>query len=207
MKMNKNLLLAGVVTTIAAGSLLSVGAASADSPAGGSLIDKIATKFSLNRNDVEAVFDENRAEKQAERATNFSENLQDKVDSGDITAEQKTLVEAKFAEMQSARDTERDAIKQWAEDTGIDAKYLLSSRGHMGGSDRLDNAVENGDITAEQKTLIEQKQDELKTAREAARDSLEQWAEDNDINLKDIMMGSGMGGHDRGGMGGPGMMN
>jgi gas vesicle protein len=204
MKMNKNLLLAGVVTTVAAGSLLSLGIASADSNSGDSLIDKIATKFSLNRDEVEAVFEENRAEKQAERAADFSENLQEKVDSGDITAEQKTLIETKFAELQTARETEREALEQWAEDNGIDMKFVLGGRGHMDNSDRLDDAVADGDITAEQKTLIEQKQDELQTARETARDELEQWAEDNGIELKDVL--GGMGGHGRGGMGGPGMM-
>lgn len=205
MKMNKNLLLAGVVTTIAVGSLLSVSSASADSASGDSLIDKIASKFSLNRDEVEAVFNENRAEQQAERAADFSENLQDKVDSGDITADQKSLIESKFAELQTARETEREALQQWAEDNGIDMKYIMGGRGHMDNSSKLDDAVEDGDITAEQKTLIEQKQDELKTARESARDSLEQWADDNGIELKDVM--GGMGGHGRGGMGGPGMMN
>ncbi len=206
MKMNKNLLLAGVVTTVAAGSLLSLGVASADNGLGDSLIDKIATKFSLNRDEVEAVFEEEQTERQAERAADFSDNLQDKVDSGDITTEQKTLIEAKFAEIQAARDTERDALEQWAEDNGIDMKYVMGGhgRGGMGGSDILDDAVADGNITAEQKTLIEAKQDELESARELARDELKQWADSNSIELKDVM--GGMGGHGRGGMGGPGMM-
>ena len=205
MKMNKNLLLAGVITTVAAGSLLSGSVASADSASGDSLIDKIATKFSINRDEVEAVFEEEQTERQAERAADFSENLQERVDSGDITAEQKTLIEAKFAEIQATRDTERDSLEQWAEDNGIDMKYVMGGRGHGNNSDRLDDAVADGDITAEQKTLIEAKQDELETARESARDELKQWAEDNGVELKDVM--GGMGGHGRGGMGGPGMMN
>jgi polyhydroxyalkanoate synthesis regulator phasin len=204
MKLKKSMLAAGVITTVTAGSLLGLGSASADTADGSSLIDKIASKFNLNRDEVEAVFDEEKAERQAERQADFSEELQEKVDAGDITAEQKTAIEAKMTEMQTARETEREAIQQWAEDNNIDMKYVMGGHGRMGNnsSDYLDEAVEDGDITAEQKTLIEEKQDELQNARETARDELEQWAEDNDIDLQDIMpMGGG-----RGHGGGMGMM-
>ena len=201
MKVKKSLLAAGVITTVAAGSLLGLGAASADSADGNtSLIDKIVSKFNLNRDDVEAVFEEERDERQAERTADFSERLQEKVDDGDITAEQKTLIETKFAEQQTAHETEREALQQWADDNGIDMKYLMG-RGPRG-DDRLEDAVTDGDITEAQKTLIEQKQAELETTREQKRDELEQWAEDNDIELRDVMpFGGGKGGH-----GGPGMM-
>jgi hypothetical protein len=191
MKFNKTMLAAGVVTTIAAGSLLGVNAASADSANGESnIVDKIVSKFNLNKDEVQAVFDEAKEERQAERAAELSEDLQDKVDRGDITAEQKTLIEDKMAEVRAARETEREYLKQWAEDNEIDLRYITGGRGHMGGNnERLADAVEDGDITEAQKTLIEQKREELEATREKARDELEQWAEDNDLKLRDIMGG------------------
>ncbi len=198
-------MMAGVVTTVIAGSLIGANAASAQTSNGSSLVDKIVAKFNLNKDEVQAVFDEERTEQQAERTAEMSDKLQDKVDSGDITAEQKTLIEQKMAEQQTAREAERTELEQWATDNGVDAKYLMAgSRGHMDDDDSsyLDDAVADGDITAEQKTLIEQKQEELQAKRDANRDALEQWAEDNDISMQDIM-GGGMG---RGGRGGPGMM-
>ncbi len=198
--------MAGVVTTVIAGSLIGANAASAQTSSGSSLVDKIVAKFNLNKDEVQAVFDEERTKQQAERAAEMSDRLQEKVDSGDITAEQKTLIEQKLAEQQTARETERTELEKWASDNGIDAKYLMGGgRGHMGDDDSsyLDDAVADGNITADQKTLIEQKREELKTKRDADRDALKQWAEDNDISMQDLMMGGP--GHG-GGMGGPGMM-
>lgn len=201
MKLKKSMLLAGVVTTVAAGSLLGISAASADTANGSSnIIDKLVEKFNLNRDDVQAVFDEERSEQQAERSAEFSDQLQQKVDDGDITAEQKTLIEQKFSEIQTAHEAERTALQQWADDNGIDMKYLMGGHGRMGNSTYIDDAVSDGKLTEDQKTLIEQKRDELETARESARDELKQWAEDNDIDLQDVMPFRGMGGHGRGGM-------
>jgi len=70
----------------------------------------------------------------------------------------------------------------------------------------LQTAVDNGTITTEQKTTIEQKLAETQTEREQLRESgadmranrgqmreqnddLRQWATDNDINLRDILLG------------------
>lgn len=206
MKLTKKHMMAGVVTTVIAGSLIGANAASAQTNSGSSLVDKIVAKFNLNKDEVQAVFDEQRTEQQAERTAEMSDRLQEKVASGDITAEQKTLIEQKLAEQQTARETERTELEKWASDNNIDAKYLMGGgRGHMGDNDNsyLDDAVTNGKITTEQKTLIEQKQEELKTKRDTERDALKQWAEDNDISMQDIMMGGGPG---HGGTGGPGMM-
>ena len=115
-------------------------------------------------------------------------------------------IENKISELQTTRDAERDALDAWAEQNGIDAKYVMGGgRGMRGGdNDRLQDAVDDGDITAEQKTLIESKLDELETAREAQRDELEQWAEDKGIDAK-YLIGGGMGMMGGGrGPGGPG---
>jgi hypothetical protein len=188
----KPLLVAGLVLAgIAGTTTLAATAVNAQSN-GDSLVEKIASKFNLNKSDVQAVFDEAHDEHEAEKQAEFSDDLQDKVDSGDITAEQKTLIENKFKELQVQRDSNRQALEDWAEQNNIDAKYLYMGHGR-GGSD-LQDAVDDGDLTSEQKTLIENKQKELEDKRSAERDELEKWASDNNLDLKDIMpMGRGHG--------------
>ncbi len=175
------------------------------------LIQKLAEKFNLNQDEVKAVFDEERQSRETERETERSERLQQAVDDGDITAEQKAAIEAKQKELKAAMDTERQALESWAIDNDIDAKYLMMSGPRGGGqtanNDRLQQAVDAGDITAEQKTLIEQKAKELQTKREASHTDLEKWATDNDIDQKYLMGGMKGGmmgaGHRGGPNGGP----
>ena len=204
MKAKKSLMVAAAVATVGLGSIAGLGMASADTGSGNGvsgMVDKIATKFNLNKDDVQKVFDEEKTERQAEHQAEMSERLQDAVDNGKITAEQKTKIEEKIKEITTAREAERAELKAWAEQNGIDMKYLMG-RGHHGNDDRLQDAVDDGDITAEQKTLIENKQEELETKREATHDELEKWAEDNGIDEKYLMMGHGKG-HGRMGGGGP----
>lgn len=68
----------------------------------------------------------------------------------------------------------------------------------------LDEAVTNGDITAEQEQLILDKHDELEAAREQERTDLQNWADENGIDLEYLRPGpGGPGGH--GGFHGHGM--
>ena len=203
MKGTKTLLIAGTVASVGLAGIVGtsmVSAQSADS--GSSIVEKIATKFGVKEADVQAVFDEEHAERQAERTAEMSDRLQDAVDDGDITAEQKKLIEAKVAENQKEREAERTALQQWADENNIDMRYVMG--GGRGNNDRLADAVEDGDITAEQQMLIEEKQAELEKSRDAHRDEMEQWAEDNDIDMQYIGgFGEGRGGHGGGrGMGG-----
>ncbi|MCA9323559.1 hypothetical protein KC992_00475 [Candidatus Saccharibacteria bacterium] len=152
MKLSKQLIAAGVVTAVGAGSLLTIGAASAaTSSPQNSIIDKLVTKFNLNKDDVQAVFDEQHSEMEAERQQEFSDRLQAKVDDGTITAEQKTAIEQKWTElhdkMEELHDQEltreerhdqmkqfHDELKAWADEQGIDLTDIgpLGGRG-MGG--------------------------------------------------------------------------
>lgn len=206
MKISKKVAVAAVAAVVGLAGTVGMGVASAQtSDSRDSIVDKIAAKFSLNKDDVQAVFDEQRQEHMAERQAEFSEDLQQKVDAGDITAEQKALIEAKQDELQAAREAKMTELDEWAETNSIDRKFLMAGRGHgmaHGNKDRLQDAVDDGELTAEQKSLIEAKQDELEAAREAERDSLKQWATDNNIELS--LLG-GPGGHKGpGGMGGRG---
>ncbi len=141
----KSLLVGGVAGAVGMGSLASVGLASAASNTSGdtTLVDKIATTFHLNKNDVQKVFDEDRASHEAEHQAKVSERLQAMVDKGTITAEQKTAIEAKLQALKTEREANRDAFKDmtnserkakmdamrtdlesWAKDQGLDLSKL-----------------------------------------------------------------------------------
>jgi hypothetical protein len=135
--MKKSALIGLSMTAVTLGVVgLSSIASAQTSTSGTSLIDKIATKFNLKKADVQAVFDADRTEKEAERLAENSTRLQSLVDKGTITADQKTKIEAKQKELQTKRDAERTELEKWATDNGIDAKYLMGGgmgRGGKGG--------------------------------------------------------------------------
>jgi len=169
----------------------------------GSLVDKVASKFNLNKQDVQAVFDEERQAHQQEQKANKSADLQSKVDDGTITADQKAAIEKKLEEMHTSREQSKTALEDWAKQNNIDVKYvMMGGRGGMQSS-RLQKAVDSGAITADQKAKIEQKQQEMKAAFEAERRSMQKWATDNGIDESVIMRGDGNGGK----MGGRGMID
>jgi len=129
-KKSKIALGASIATLSAVAILFGSSVALADST-GGTLAERIATKFNLNKADVQSVFDSYQTEKQTERQAENSTRLQALVDKGTITADQKAKIEAKQKELQTARESERTALEKWATDNGIDEKYLMG--GGMGG--------------------------------------------------------------------------
>lgn len=112
------------------------------------IVKNIAAKFGLAEADVQTVFEETRTQERSDR-------LQEAVDAGEITSEQKALILAKQDEMKSKMDelrnqsmtederrTAMEALRteqeSWAEANGIDMKYLMvrggiGGRGDMGG--------------------------------------------------------------------------
>jgi len=152
------MLAAGVFTTITAASIMGIGAASAQSNSGNNIVDKIATKFSLNRDEVQSVFDEQHDEKKAKHEQRQATRLQELVDNGTITANQKTALEAKRTEMESKRDALKDQnltreeirtqmestrieFEAWAKDQGIDLGAIRPEGMGRGGQHRggMDN--------------------------------------------------------------------
>lgn len=189
MQMKKSLLIAGAVTTLGLATTLGVGTyAMGGGSQNDGLITKIAQRFNLNEADVQAVFDDY---KDSEREARISEHLQELVDEGKITAEQKTLIENKLKEVDAARDQERKDLEAWAKEKGIELKYAM-----IHSSKRLDKLVQEGKITVEQKAAIEAKQQELKAKHNADREALKKWAKDNGIDEKYLRMdGHGKGHH------------
>ncbi len=104
-----------------------------DNPVSG-LVTAIADKFHLNKDDVQAVFDEQRNQVHADLEAKMSAHLDQAVKNGKLTQAQADAITAKQAElntfMQSQKDvapadrqaamkTEMDSLKTWAKDNSI----------------------------------------------------------------------------------------
>jgi hypothetical protein len=117
-----------------------------------SIIQKIAQKFGLNEADVKAVFDEERIAHEKEMQAQSEEKLAQLVIEGKITEAQKKLIIAKQAELRKQREANRDAIKNltpeerktkmheertalesWAQENGLDIRYVFIGMGPMHG--------------------------------------------------------------------------
>lgn len=152
--MKKQLAIAGVAAAI---GLSGIGAgvahaatnSSTNTDPMSSLVDKIATKFNLNKSDVQQVFDQQRTEMQAQQDQKVKDDLAQLVKDGKLTQAQSDAITAKRAElektreanrttMQSMSDTDRKAamdkqkseLEAWANQQGIDTQYLRYVMGH-----------------------------------------------------------------------------
>lgn len=154
--LGKSLLIGGVIGTMGLGTLAGAGIASAQSTdPHASLIDKIAARFNLDKDEVEKVFEEERAAMEAEHAERISERLQKLVDDGTITDAQKEAILQKIDELKAERDALKDEWKNlssderrskmkekraeleaWANEQGLDLQKLhgvfMGDHGHHG---------------------------------------------------------------------------
>ncbi|HSW91425.1 MAG TPA: hypothetical protein VLG09_02170 [Candidatus Saccharimonadales bacterium] len=184
----KSLLIAGAVTTLGIASTFGAHAALATynhDTNDESLVERIAMKFNLSENDVQAVFDDYKSDQAAEKTSKYLQKL---VDQGKITPEQKTLIENKLAELRDKVNQEIADLRTWADANNISDISYITKGVFNKNSNYLQELVSDGKITAEQKTLIEAKQTELKQKYDQAKADLKQWAKDNNIDQKYLMM-------------------
>lgn len=152
--MKKPLVIAGLVATIGLAGLgagvahAATSSSDSDNPMT-SLVDAIATKFNLDKTQVQQVFDDQHAQMEAEREQAVKDELAELVKDGKITQAQSDAITAKRAELQKEREANRDSFKdktaeerktemeakrteieQWAKDNGIDTQYLKYVFGH-----------------------------------------------------------------------------
>lgn len=99
-------------------SITSVKAQTTNNPAS-SLVTLIANKFGLKQTDVQSVFDQHQADRQAEMESRYQAMLDQAVKDGKLTENQKGLVIQK-----------RQELKSWASQNNIDLKYLYGGFGH-----------------------------------------------------------------------------
>jgi hypothetical protein len=110
------------------------------------IVQKLVARFNLDAGEVQKVFDEEREERQQEDQLRFEERLSQAVTNGVLTQEQKEAILAKRAEIQArheemknlsweekrkAMEQEREEIKNWAEENGIEIFWF--SGHHEGG--------------------------------------------------------------------------
>jgi len=131
-----------ILTTIAIAAVIASGVAfagvSAASAANGngngnsdSLVSKIASKFNLSQNDVQAVADEVHAERQQARQAERDSKLDQAVTDGAITQAQKDALVAKRNELRAQSTKNREEMQKWMDDNGIDHTKIQS---YMGGA-------------------------------------------------------------------------
>jgi len=142
----KSIIAASIVTAGAAGILMVGGVAFAQTPSNGQgLSQAIASKFNLNKEDVDKVIDQQHAQKTSQR-------LDKMVEAGKITAEQKTLISAKQAEIKPRLDAARELkdpvarksgmqairsdMQKWAKDNNIPKGAIAPHSGKGPGSDK-----------------------------------------------------------------------
>jgi len=160
MKLSKSVISAGVLTAVAVGSLAGVGMVSAASNNNqNGLADRIAADTGADRDKVAASIQAYHDEMHSKMEQKQSEHLQNLVDKGTITADQKAALEAKRTEMETQRktwesqnlsreemrtkmDQARTDFEAWAKEQGIDLNAIrpqggpgmgmgMHGRGHM----------------------------------------------------------------------------
>jgi len=139
MKYNKKL----IAVILALGIFASVGyfgtsyvVASENAPGYSTLVTRLSQRFNLSESDIKAVFDAVRDEKMEARKAELSKRLSQAVSDGVITEAQKSALLTKMQEHQAERKENREEMKKWFSDNGIDqsklAKYLRFAGGkHM----------------------------------------------------------------------------
>lgn len=171
----KSLLTIAAVTVLGAGALSATSAFAQTNNAGqdqmSSLVEKIASKFNLNQDDVQAVFDEAHEERETQMKATFEAQLTQAVTDGEIISEQKQLILDKRAEMEADREANHDSFESqtpeerkaameskkseldsWATQNGIDVKYLMpqhGDRGPHGGPGGFDHPDDDRDEATE----------------------------------------------------------
>jgi hypothetical protein len=149
----KSMLVAGALTTLGAASVLGIHSVSAATTGSTdqSIVDKIATKFSLDKNEVKQVFEEDRQAHEAERQAKAEKRLDKAVQDGKLTEEQKTKILNKLEEMKSQIESDHESFKDltpderheqmekkrteleaWAKDNGIPMEFLMLSHSFKG---------------------------------------------------------------------------
>jgi hypothetical protein len=140
LNIKKPLLVMGAVASVGVAGLAGSHAVSAaTSSPHDSLVDRIASKFNLNKDEVAKVFEEEKAVHHAEMQQKMEERLDTAVADGKITEEQKAKILAKLEELRKGHELWKDktpeerhnaklelhqGLEQWAEDNDIPLDLL-----------------------------------------------------------------------------------
>ena len=146
MNARTKLLIAGSATALVLTGATLTHAASSTNSGSDTLVSKIASRFNLNKTDVQAVFDQNKQDRMAQYQKDETGRLSQAVTDGKLTSVQRDLIVSKQAELKtkmealkSEDETTRKAdiqklmtsTKDWATKNNIDLKWIHG--GMMGG--------------------------------------------------------------------------
>ncbi len=137
------------VALIGAGtySVTKVSAASDANDPQASLVQKLADTFHVDKSKVQAVFDQNKADHQADHEKQYEDRLAKAVSGGKLTAAQKTAILTEHAKLEAElkaamtdSKTDRHTVMRkirtdsaaWATQNNIDEKWLIGP-GHLRG--------------------------------------------------------------------------
>ena len=173
MKIPKNLMAVGLVTGVAAASVAgvaSVGAFNGSEERRAEVVDRLSTSLNVPAEDVEAVFEELKAERQAEREAAREERLQGLIDDGTLTQEQVDQLNEFAADRQELKKSLRDSdltqeekkeafeelkaeVEAWADEQGLDLDDIRPERegrkrGGFGGFEHHSDDAEDADEEA-----------------------------------------------------------
>jgi hypothetical protein len=146
-----------VLTVTMLGGMVTIGANRAAAQTSGSpfsgLVEMIATKFGLDKNQVQSVFDQYQAQRRQtidqDRLQRQKDRLDKLVQDGKITETQKEAILSKLADLKTKYtsdsfrnltpaekmqqiNAEREEIKSWATAQGIDPAYIMPGFGWYG---------------------------------------------------------------------------
>lgn len=96
------------------------------------MIQKIIESFNLNQNEVENVLNQAKEETQQERQQLRTHNLDQAVEDGVLTNEQKEALENKWQERKSEMEQHREEMSKWMEEQNIDHEALRQYMGYGG---------------------------------------------------------------------------
>jgi len=147
MKKKHKLAVALAITTAFAITGIGLSQAQAEDSTKTNLVDKLASRFNLNKDEVQKVFDENHSEMRAQKEQDYLSRLNQAVTDGKLTTQQKDLLVAKHTELETfmtslqgktaterraAMDAQRTELEKWATDNSIPRDYLMMMGGREG---------------------------------------------------------------------------
>lgn len=149
-QVKKGLLVGASVATVGMSSFgMAAAATSSSTNPDNSLVSKIASKFNLDKSEVQAVFDENHQERMQEMKTKRAEALKQAVTDGKLTQKQADHITAVWKQIDSlmgdkrpdqqssatrkAIKTKMDNLRTWAKNQGIDLSSIEGLGGPRGG--------------------------------------------------------------------------
>lgn len=156
--MNKRIIFSAIALALTAAVLVKSNSVLAlDTGDQQTLVQRLAEKFSLNTEDVQAVFDEVSQERRTQMKADYETRLSQLVTDGKISENQKQLIltkhqeietqmQADRAEWQNLSADERRArmearhkeLQEWASQNGLDDAYLMVGHMRMHGPKNFD---------------------------------------------------------------------